>query len=370
MFLFNDYTFRIVAIGAIIIGILGGISGSYAVLRKQSLLGDSIAHASLAGIAVSYMLTQTKSTEVLLLGALVIGLIATYIINFFVRHAKVNFDSSLAIVMTMFFGIGLMLLTQIQKTPDSNQAGLDRFLFGQAATIRNTDVQLSFIVLLITIVIMIIFWKPLKVYTFNPEYAKTIGYNTSLLSFILSSFVVTSVIIGIQMVGVVLMSSLLIAPGVAALQWSKSFKSMVILSGVVGGLGGLGGTIISSSYDKFPTGPAIVVVMSIMVFLSLLFSPYRGLVFRKIKEKRAIRNMESDMIMIHYFAHHNHPLDSSFLLEDLDKASIQEHNINHNISSILTNLKNRDLVTQNKNTYLLTDLGMEYFKQHVKGDTQ
>ncbi|AGN25044.1 manganese/zinc/iron ABC transporter permease [Erysipelothrix rhusiopathiae SY1027] len=113
--LFSNYTFQIVALGSIALGILTGVTGTFAVLRKQSLLGDSIAHSALAGITVAFIMTGTKNTEILLLGALIAGLLATFIINSISNNTRINFESAMALVMSVFFGVGFILLTHIQK---------------------------------------------------------------------------------------------------------------------------------------------------------------------------------------------------------------------------------------------------------------
>lgn len=365
MDLLQDYTFQIVALGAISMGIMCGISGTLAVLRKQSLLGDSIAHSSLAGIAISFIMLQRKDTISLLLGALVVGLMATYIINFFVRQTRVNFDSSLAIVMTMFFGIGLMLLTYIQKTPNSNQAGLERFLFGQAATILKGDVFTNIILTIIMLVVVIIVWNPLKLFIFNEEYAYTVGFNTKILNFVISSFLVTSVIVGIQMVGVVLMSALLIMPSVASRQWSKNLKQMMILSCIFGAVSGLIGTFISSAVSKFPTGPAIVLVASILVFVSLFFSPSRGILRKEMQKKHVKNSMEADMVLIHFYTHHPYSKKDTFSKDEIYNASIQEHNLDKNIDRIIRSLVNRKLITKVNGMYKLTEKGKELIRGNV-----
>ena len=366
--LLNDYTFRIVAMGGILLGVLSGISGTFAVLRKQSLIGDSIAHASLAGIALAFMITQSKHTEVLLLGALIIGLICTAIINFFAHNSKVNIESAMALVMSTFFGIGLMLLTQIQKMPNSNQAGLNRFLFGQAATILQRDVILTLIVLIIVAVLMVLFWKELKVFTFDPVFSHTIGFKGVLLNILVSSFTVASVIMGIQMVGVVLMSALLIAPAVAARQWTQSLKSMTLLAGFIGGVSGFFGTMISSTVPKFPAGPAIVLIVSFIVIVSILFAPRRGIVYRKSMQKSAQRDFAADMLLIHFYTHHKYELDDEFHMERLYEANNDIYTLSKKrFHRLYKNLEHRDMITSKKESFRLTDDGLVFIQE--KGGT-
>lgn len=357
--LFKDYTFQIVALGAMSLGVLSGISGTFAVLRKQSLLGDSIAHSSLAGIALAFMMTQTKSTAVLLIGALVFGMISTAIIRFFSNNARVNFESSLALVMSSFFGLGLVLLTQIQKLPNANQAGLEKFLFGQAATILKSDVSFTLLMMSVVCIITVLMFKELKVYTFDPIFTQTIGFNTKVLEVVLSAFVVASVITGIQMVGVVLISALLIIPSVAARQWTNKLSFMLILSSIIGALSGLIGTVLSTVVDKLPTGPSIVLVASFTVFVSLLFAPQRGILNKKIRMKRAKESYKSDMVLIHHFSHHNHNLNETFSFKDVYASTVEHDGIGISEKRVLKNLEKRHYILRVGAKYQLSKKAIE-----------
>ena len=143
---FSDYTIQIVSMGSALLGIVSGVIGSFAVLRKQSLLGDVVSHAALPGIALAFIFVQVKDTNVLLIGALIAGLLATGAVRVIDKYSRIKFDSALALVLSVFFGAGLVLLTYIQKIPNANQAGLDKFIFGQASTLLKKDVYTVLIV--------------------------------------------------------------------------------------------------------------------------------------------------------------------------------------------------------------------------------
>src|SRR5688572_18085118 len=113
-----DYTLRTVATGAATLGIVSGALGSYAVLRKQSLLGDAMSHAALPGIALAFLLTGSKAPLVLLLGAVIAGWIGTLLMISIVRMTRIKDDSALGLILSVFFGFGLMLLTFIQRRPN------------------------------------------------------------------------------------------------------------------------------------------------------------------------------------------------------------------------------------------------------------
>ena len=156
--LFSDYTLRTVALGAAALGMVSGTLGAYAVLRRQSLLGDAISHAALPGIVLAFLLTGSKSTIVLVTGAAIAGLLATLIVMAVIGATRVPEDSALGIVLSVFFGLGLVLLTYVQKLPNASQAGLDKFLFGQAATLLERDVVVIVALGAIALLAVLLFW--------------------------------------------------------------------------------------------------------------------------------------------------------------------------------------------------------------------
>lgn len=295
--LLSDYTFLVVAAGAALMGMISGIMGSFAVLRKQSLLGDGVSHAALPGVVLAFLLTGTKHTEILLLGALCSGLLATLMMMVVVRHSRVKFDSALALMMSVFFGIGLMLLTYAQKQPNANQAGLNRFIFGQASTLLIRDLYLMLGTGAVLILLTVLFWKEMKLASFDKDYAHTLGCAPKKIDLLISAMTVAAIMVGLQTVGVILMSAMLIAPGVAARQWTNKLGKMVVLAALFGAIAGVAGTVLSSLVPKMPTGPAIVTVISLVVGISLLFAPGRGIVSRVLqhrRNKRAWRKGEMD----------------------------------------------------------------------------
>ena len=193
--------------GTAILGAICGMLGSFAVLRKQSLLGDAISHAALPGIAIAFLITGTKETNVLLIGALVSGLLGAFWIRGITKRTHLKSDTALGLILSIFFGFGMLLLTYIQKLPNANQSGLDKFLFGQAATLLARDVWFMAIVTFICLVVLLLFWKEFKILLFDADYAKTLGFNIKLIDILITSFIVIAIVLGLQTVGVVLMSA-------------------------------------------------------------------------------------------------------------------------------------------------------------------
>lgn len=271
-----DATLRNVILGSVILGITSGMVGAFAVLRRQSLIGDALAHAALPGICLAFMVTGTRSTEVLLIGGALSGLLGTAVLLIISRWSIVSMETALGVVLSVFFGFGILLLTRIQHGGDAAQSGLDRFIFGQAATILPRDVTIMVVVAVIVLGVLAASFKELKVLTFDPLFAASIGVNPSIVGALLSALLVLTIMIGLQTVGVILMVSLLIAPAVAARQWTSSLAGMVLLSGFFGLVAGVSGSVASSLIDRLPTGPMIVIAATLIVTFSLLFAPERG----------------------------------------------------------------------------------------------
>jgi manganese/zinc/iron transport system permease protein len=284
--LFTDYTLRTVALGAGLLGLVSGSLGTYAVLRRQSLLGDAISHAALPGIVLAFVLTGTRAPFVLTLGAAVAGWAATLFVMVVVRTTRVKYDSALGIALSVFFGAGLVLLTFVQRRPDATQAGLDTYLFGQAAALLERDIAIIVGLGGLALVLSVVFWKQFKLLSFDPDFAGSLGFHVRLYDVLLTGLLVVAIVIGLQTVGVVLMSAMVVAPAAAARQWTDRLGRLMVLAGLFGATAGVGGALVSSSVARMPTGPTIVVWLSGLVLLSLLLAPGRGLVWRAIHDRR------------------------------------------------------------------------------------
>lgn len=296
-----DYTLRTVALGSAVLGIVSGALGAFAVLKQQSLLGDSVSHTALPGIALAFLLTGSKQPLIMLLGAAIVGWLGTLLVLNIIKNTPIKTDTALGMILSVFFGFGLVLLTLIQKMPNSRQAGLEKFLFGQASALVEQDVIIMSVLGGLSIVVLIIFWKEFKLLTFDSDYAVSLGYPVKLLNIILTSVLVIAIVIGLQTVGVVLMSAMVVAPASAARQWTDRLHTMVILSGLFGALAGVSGSVISSITAKMPTGPTIVLCVSGIVVLSMLFAPNRGVLVRVIRDMKNRKRIMTDAIILDLF---------------------------------------------------------------------
>lgn len=289
--LFNDYTFQTVALGTGFLGLFSGVIGTLATLKQESLLGDVLSHSALPGIGVAFLLLREKNLIVMLLGAAIAGGLATVIINWMKEKSIIKGDGAMSVVLSSFFGLGLVVMTYIQRQPNGNQAGLENFIYGQASSMLLKDVYLTVGLGSVLLVLLVIFWKEIKLYIFDPTFAYTLGFSDKFLNGLISLMIVVTIVIGLESVGVVLMSTLLIAPAIAARQWSNRIHIVAIISGLIGFVSGVMGTFISSVGEQIPTGPTIVLIASLFVLLSILFAPNRGLVAMYFRNKKARKRL-------------------------------------------------------------------------------
>lgn len=297
---FNSYTFKIVTLGCTLLGVISAIIGSFAVLKKESLLGDGVSHASLAGVCLAFLITGKKEIWVLLIGALLTGIVCITLIYFIQTHSKIKFDSALSLTLSSFFGLGLVFLTFLKRVPGSKKAGLNKFIFGQAAILVKDDIYLISTIGIILLIIIILFWKEIKISIFDNDYARSLGIDSIKIRFLVSFLIVINIIIGIQIAGVILMTAMTLIPAVAARYWTDKLNILVIIAAFIGGISGGLGSIISTLDTALPTGPMIILISSSLFFLSLIFSFKRGIIvnmFRNYRRNKIIRmnNLESDI---------------------------------------------------------------------------
>lgn len=287
--LFSDPNTQWILMGSMLLGLCSGVIGSFAYLRKQSLMGDALSHAALPGVCLAYMVTGTKSIFFFLIGAIIAGILATVAIGYITRNSRIKQDSALGIILTVFFGVGIVLLTQIQHSNSGNQSGLDKFLFGHAASMVKLDVYTIAGISAVLVALCFLFFKEFKLLSFDSGFAKGIGLPTVLLDQFMMLLIVTAVVIGIQAVGVVLMAALLITPAVAARYWTEKLHVMVILAGLFGAFSGFAGTVVSSMVNNLPTGPLIVLSATVLFVISVLVAPNRG-VLAKTRLRFSVKN--------------------------------------------------------------------------------
>lgn len=272
-----NYILRVVMLGAILIGIVAGMLSVFFVLRKRSILGDAISHSTLAGVTVAFFIIRRKDRTILLLAAIIAGLLAIAVVYVITERTKLKEDAAIGISLSIFFAIGIGFLTYLQNIPTTAQAGLMDYLFGNLTYLTKNDLRTLTYMVIIIIITTLLFWKEFKVFLFDKEYAKTLGIPVNMLELLLMVLVATAIVLGIEMIGAVLMAGLLIAPAVAARQWTNKLAWITVLAAVLAAASGIMGTIFSANTENLPPGPLIVIIMAVIVGLSVIFGSKNGL---------------------------------------------------------------------------------------------
>ena len=279
----QDYNTRIVVSGVTLLGLASGIIGSFMLLRKRSLLGDAVSHATLPGIATAFLVMTAlgmdgKHLGGLLLGAVVSGGLGVGTILLLVHWTRLKEDAALGIVLSVFFGIGVCLLRLIQKLETGSAAGLESFVYGKTASMIASDAQLILASSIIITVFCGLLFKEFTVLCFDQQYAGAQGWPVVLLDVVLMVLVVGVTVVGLQAVGLILMVALLIIPAAAARFWTERLFGMVLGAAVLGGASCLIGALLSAVLPDTPAGAVIVLVASGFFLLSMLAGPARGII--------------------------------------------------------------------------------------------
>lgn len=290
-----DHTLGNAIIGAALLGIVSGVIGCFALLRRQSLIGDTLSHAALPGICLGFLISGSRSLGPILAGALVSGALAGLAVMLLTRATRLKSDAAMGISLCLFFAFGVVLLTYVQGQSGAAQAGLETFLFGQAAAILTSDLLILAGLTMVVLTIVAAFWKELKLVMFDPVFARTIGIPVAGFELLMTMNVALAVVIGLQMVGVVLMSAMIIAPAAAARQWISRVETMALLSAFLGLFAGVTGALISSTTPGLSTGPLVILTATAMVVISILAAPGRGILFqiaRRRLDRRQLKSLE------------------------------------------------------------------------------
>lgn len=273
MSLIKLYSFQIVVIGTILLAITSALVGTLNVYKNQALIGDALGHSTLPGIVLAFMLTRQRNPLILLLGAMATASLSYYLIEYSNKNSNIEPDANMAIYLSGFFGLGLVLKSFIQGNPsyaNASKAGLDKYIFGQAAYLQKNDITLIFIVFIICLGIITFFYRDIKCYLFDSELANLIGVNTKLLDHLILFMTILVIGVGIKAVGVILISSLLIIPIITASKLSNNFLGVLGISALLSAIASIIGSAISTLYQGFSTGPTIIIVQGLIALFVIL----------------------------------------------------------------------------------------------------
>jgi ABC-type Mn2+/Zn2+ transport system permease subunit/Mn-dependent DtxR family transcriptional regulator len=293
-FTFRDPTVRYALAGSLLLGITCGLLGSFIVVRKMALVGDTLSHAVLPGVALGFLWDMTKNPVAIFIGATLAGLLGAVVVNVLKQTTRLKEDTALGMVLATFFAVGICLLTMIQRLPTGNKSGIDKFLFGQAAAIGAGDLRLMAVITFIAIMCIVLFYKEFLVTSFDTEFARASGLSTQIVHYGLMLLVAFAVVIALQAVGVVLVSAMLITPAAAAYLLTDRMHRMLWLAALFGMLAGAVGSFFSFLGPGLPTGPFIVLGATTVFGLAFLFGPRHGVVIRWLKQRSRARRIQRE----------------------------------------------------------------------------
>ena len=297
----SDYNTQIVILGTMMLGMAAGTVGSFTLLRRRALMGDALSHATLPGVGLAFIIATRlgmdgKSLPILLIGAAVSGIAGVGAILYVRNMTRLKEDAALGIVLSVFFGAGVSILTVIQQMSTGNAAGLESFIYGKTASMDFSDATLIGLSGLFSVIVIGLLFKELTLLCFDEGFAGSRGYPLLLLDVALMSLVVLVTIIGLQAVGNVLVIALFVMPAAAARFWTQNLKQMTLISAAIGGAGGLVGSAISALMD-LPSGPMIVLVCSSLFFVSMVVGIEKGVLVRFLRRWELNRNVDRQHLL-------------------------------------------------------------------------
>ena len=296
-FSLSDPNVRYVVLGTLLMTSTGALVGALALLKQKALLGDAIAHAVFPGICLMFMLTGSQHPLPLTLGACITGGLALQCVDGIITHTKLHEDTAIALVLSVAFGIGTLLLSIIQNSGQPAQVGLGNFLFGKAAALMAEDLSTLIALSCIVVATFLAFAKAFALIAFDKTFAQCIGLPVRQLELIFSGLTVLAIVIGIRAIGIVLIAATLITPASAARYWTDRFGTLVCLSAVLGLIAGLGGSYMSYLWPNMPTGPWVVICITCIAYGSFLLAPRRGLLARQLRRYQQRRKILAENIL-------------------------------------------------------------------------
>lgn len=364
-FSFQDPNVVSVVVGAILLTASSAVVGTFTFLKKKALVGDAVAHAVLPGICLAFLLSGNKNPFFLIVGAFITGWISLVLVDTITARSKLKEDTAIALILSVFFGLGILMLTYIQHTGNAAQTGLQSFLFGKAAALVGQDLWVFGIVAVILIVTVILFFKELTLIAFDEHFAHAIGLPVRGLNLLLTSLTVMAVVTGIQAVGVVLMAAMLITPAAAARFWTDDVRLMTFLAALMGAFSGLSGAFVSYTAPTMPTGPWIVMIISMIAIFSFFFAPARGIISNTLRQ----RNQQAQIMQ-------ENLLKELYRLGEKEENHFQERSVQELIEkrhfpkrplkAALRQLKRRGYLTHHHGLWQLTQNGKAKGRRVVK----
>ena len=364
-FSFENPNIKYVTGGSILLAISSALVGCFTFLKKKALVGDAVAHAVLPGICLSFLISGTKNPIYLIIGAFITGWLSLILIDVITRKSKIKEDTAIGLILSVFFGVGILLLTMIQHSGNAAQSGLDSFLFGKAAALVGQDLMIFSIISICLLLGVILFYKEFALISFDEDYAKSIGFPVKRLELALTTLTVLAVVTGIQAVGVVLMAAMLITPAAAARFWTNKLGIMLVIAAVFGAFSGVSGAYISYVAPAMPTGPWIVMIISMIALTSFFIAPEKGILYKLLRQSKIKSRILTENILKLFYQLGE--IDQNFIAQ----RSIEEIQAKRPIKtpSLLAGLKKltkQGFLKHTKGHWELTDQGQKKGQRIVK----
>ena len=342
-----------VMIGTALLGGMSGVVGSFAVLRGRSLVGDMLAHAALPGVCLAFLLMGSRNLLGLSIGALASGLVAIAAVTLIVRWTRTKEDAAIGIVLSTFFGLGVVVLSLIQQSGGGgSKSGLDSYLFGEPGNMLTSDLILLAVVACVDLLTVGLLFKEFKIVCFDNGFALSQGWPTLWLDLLMMASLAVVTIVGLPIVGVILMTAMIILPAATARFWTTRLHYMLVLAGIIGVVAGVLGTQLGRG---LPAGASIVLTAAAFFVLSLLFAPERGVVARLVAEYRLHRRINREHLLRALYE-----LSESSLpqVPTLKEMTIKEHRHWGNLASLLQQAGESGEIRRSGGTVQLTPLGL------------
>lgn len=296
LFLQLGYNATLVAVGATLLGIAAGVTGTFLFLRKRALVSDAVSHATLPGVGLAFIIMVAlggdgRNLIGLLAGSAVSATAGLMCLSWLTRRTRLAEDAAIGAVLSVFFGFGIVLLTVIQTMGSGRQAGLEGFLLGSTAGMLFSDAMIIAVGGALTLAVILLLRRPMTLVAFDPEYAAARGVPVHHVDLAMMGLVMAVTVVGLKIVGLILIVALLIIPPVAARFWTERSDHVFALAGVFGGVSGFVGAAVSASAPNVPTGPIIVLVSFGLFAVSMLLAPGRGVLAAVLRHLRFQRRV-------------------------------------------------------------------------------
>ncbi|MCR9113685.1 MAG: metal ABC transporter permease [Rhodobacteraceae bacterium] len=285
------YNATLVTIGAMMLGVAAGATGTFLFLGKRALVSDAISHATLPGIGLAFVVMvmlggDGRALPGLLIGSALSAALGLICVSALTNRTRLTEDAAIGAVLSVFFGVGIVLLTVIQSMTSGRQAGLESFLLGSTAGMLWDDALVIAVGGALVLGLTLLLRRPMTMVAFDPDYAAGSGMNVRRVELAMMGLAMAITVVGLKIVGLILIVALLIIPAVAARFWTERVGIVVVIAGAFGGASGYLGAALSATAPALPTGPIIVLIAFGLFMLSLLLAPGRGLLAAFLRHRR------------------------------------------------------------------------------------